>query len=147
MQKKDQRDQETTTKPKGSRQEPIFVLCNKDNKTEIKSLHLDVESMNSTRTVIHVEPVPHASSQDSGVGSSFKSKHDFIETLFGVSLKTLEDIDAFAKAVEAGNYTVWDTLDDDVVQRVQDAIDGLWKALKVSPSGRLVDEAIFMCTH
>ncbi|PWA70564.1 hypothetical protein CTI12_AA289890 [Artemisia annua] len=73
--------------------------------------------------VIHVEPVPHASSQDSGVGSSLKSKHDFIETLFGVSLKTLEDIDAFAKAVEAGNYTVWDTLDDDVVQRVQDAID------------------------
>ncbi|PWA67443.1 hypothetical protein CTI12_AA152530 [Artemisia annua] len=92
--------------------------------------------------VIHVEPVPHASSQDSGVGSSLKSKHDFIETLFGVSLKTLEDIDAFAKAVEAGNYTVWDTLDDDVVQRVQDAIDGLWKALKVSPSAMASPSAL-----
>ncbi|PWA44370.1 hypothetical protein CTI12_AA526990 [Artemisia annua] len=97
------------------------VTMRKPKKT---SSHVPVDA-NDTDQVIHVEPVPHASSQDSGVGSSLKSKHDFIETLFGVSLKTLEDIDAFAKAVEAGNYTVWDTLDDDVVQRVQDAIDAV----------------------
>lgn len=101
----------------------------------------------SNRNVIDeqpVEPIPHGSgcSHDSDVESSPKSKHDFIETLFGVSLNTLEDIDAFAKAVEAGNYPVWDTLDEDVVQRVQVAVDGLWKAFKASLSGPLVDEDV-----
>lgn len=51
---------------------------------------------NATNHGINVEPIPHVSfsSHDSGVESSLKSKHDLIETLFGVSLKSLEDIDA-----------------------------------------------------
>lgn len=38
--------------------------------------------------------------------SSIKSKHDYINTLFGVSLKALKDIDEFTKGCEAGNYPV-----------------------------------------
>lgn len=37
---------------------------------------------------------------------------------------------------------MWDTLDEDTVQRVQDAVDGLWAAFKTAPSVPLVDEAV-----
>ncbi|PWA78378.1 vesicle-associated membrane protein [Artemisia annua] len=88
---------------------------------------------NATNHVISAEPVPHVSgfSHDSGVESSLKSKQEFIETLFGVSLKTLEDIDAFTQGLEAGNYTVWDELENSVHKRAKDVVLCLWEAFKV----------------
>ncbi|PWA46834.1 hypothetical protein CTI12_AA500930 [Artemisia annua] len=80
--------------------------------------------------MISVEPVQHVYgfSHDSGVESFIKSKQDFIETLFGVSLKTLEDIDVFTQVLDAGNYTVWAELDSDVHNMAKDAALGLWEA-------------------
>ncbi|PWA76393.1 peptidase S10, serine carboxypeptidase, Alpha/Beta hydrolase fold protein [Artemisia annua] len=87
---------------------------------------------NATIHGINVEPIPHVSSSlhDSGVESSLKSKHDLIDTLFGVSIKNLVDLDAFLKGLDAGNYPMWDTLDADVVRMVHVALSGLYDAFK-----------------
>ncbi|PWA64391.1 zinc knuckle CX2CX4HX4C [Artemisia annua] len=105
-----------------------------DDEPVDKTIGLAGEELNTNATnhVSRVEPVPlvPSLSHDSGVESSLKSKQDFIETLFGVSLKTLEDIDAFTLGLEAGNYTVWNELDNDVHERAKDAVVCLWEAFK-----------------
>ncbi|PWA39992.1 EF-Hand 1, calcium-binding site-containing protein [Artemisia annua] len=43
--------------------------------------------------------------------NSIKSKHDFIEGVFGVSLKSASDIDLFIRELEEGKHPIWPTLD------------------------------------
>ncbi|PWA60128.1 Peptidase S10, serine carboxypeptidase [Artemisia annua] len=59
---------------------------------------------------------------------SIKSKHDYINVLFGVSLKTMKDIDDFTKGCEDGTYSVWNELESDVRTMVMEAICGLAEA-------------------
>ncbi|PWA42190.1 membrane attack complex component/perforin (MACPF) domain-containing protein [Artemisia annua] len=80
--------------------------------------------VNATNREVHVEPVLHAS----GRASSLKSKHDYINVLFGVSLETLEDIDEFTKGCEAGTNLVWAELESDVRTMAMEAVCGLSEA-------------------
>ncbi|PWA84295.1 ARM repeat superfamily protein [Artemisia annua] len=59
---------------------------------------------------------------------STKSKHDYINVLFGVSLKTMKDIDDFTKGCEDGTYSVWNELESDVRTMVMEAVCGLAEA-------------------
>ena len=63
-----------------------------------------------------------------GAATSAKSNHDFIEDLFGVSLKTPKDIDDFTKDLDNGQYPKWAELDSDVRVKTMNAIDGLWES-------------------
>ncbi|GKB72464.1 zinc knuckle CX2CX4HX4C containing protein, partial [Tanacetum coccineum] len=45
--------------------------------------------------------------------SSMRTHVDVVAKLFGVSLKTLEDIDSFTKDIELGKYEVWSELTSD----------------------------------
>ncbi|PWA83998.1 hypothetical protein CTI12_AA160490 [Artemisia annua] len=62
---------------------------------------------------------------------STKSKHDYINVLFGVSLKTMKDIDDFTKGCEDGTYSVWNELESDVRTMVMEAVCGLAEAFSV----------------
>lgn len=60
---------------------------------------------------------------------TISSIHDFIDAMFGVSLKTLKDIDDFTMGIEEGKYPMWDALESDVRKMALAAVDGLWKLL------------------
>ena len=68
-------------------------------------------------TVTHVSPL-----------NSIKSKHDFIEFVFVVSLKSSLDIDLFLKEIEADKYPKWSNLDSATRSHVHDAMHGLFEA-------------------
>ncbi|PWA73434.1 hypothetical protein CTI12_AA261250 [Artemisia annua] len=54
--------------------------------------------------------------------------HDFILGVFGISLKSISDIDLFVKELEAGKSPVWPTLDNQTQLHVKEAVVGLGKA-------------------
>ncbi|PWA83927.1 hypothetical protein CTI12_AA163730 [Artemisia annua] len=62
------------------------------------------------------------------VASLIKMKHDYIVSLFGVSLITLEDINEFTLNCEAGKYPIWADLDSNARTMVMDALVDLWNA-------------------
>ena len=63
--------------------------------------------------------------------NSIKSKHDFIELVFGVSLKSSLDIDLFLKEIEAGKCPIWSNLDSATRSHVHDAMYGLFEAYEI----------------
>ncbi|GKB94251.1 zinc knuckle CX2CX4HX4C containing protein [Tanacetum coccineum] len=66
-----------------------------------------------------------------------------IVELFGVSLKTLVDIDDFTKDIELGKYEVWSTLPSDKRKEVMDTICAMWDTLMAEnvESGSLDNKA------
>lgn len=54
-----------------------------------------------------------------------KSKHDVIEGLFGVSLKSANDLDLFLKGIEEGKYPIWPNMDNETRSQVYEAMSGL----------------------
>ncbi|PWA61504.1 RNA-directed DNA polymerase, eukaryota, Reverse transcriptase zinc-binding domain protein [Artemisia annua] len=60
-------------------------------------------------------------------GNSITSKHDYIEGVFGVSLKSALDIDLFLKKLEAGKHPIWPNLDSEARSQVYEAMCGLWE--------------------
>ena len=56
------------------------------------------------------------------------SKHDYIEGVIGVSLKSASDIDLFLKELEAGKHPIWPNLDSETRSQVYDAMCDLCEA-------------------
>ena len=75
---------------------------------------------NAGSTVTHVSPL-----------NTIKSKNDFIELVFGVSLKSSLDIDLLLKEIEAGKYPKWSNLDSATRSHVHDAMYGLFEAYEI----------------
>ncbi|PWA68531.1 ATPase, F1/V1/A1 complex, alpha/beta subunit, Zinc knuckle CX2CX4HX4C [Artemisia annua] len=102
------------------------------------SPHVQVENCGD-----HVEPIPHASGviHDSGIESSIMSVQAFIEALMGVSIKTLEDVDAFTKGLDAGKFPEWDELESDVQKMATEALLGLWEAFEAEHTSKSSHES------
>ena len=60
--------------------------------------------------------------------NSIQSKHDFINGVLGVSLKSALDIDVFLKELEAGKHPTWPSLDSETQSQVYEAMCGLCEA-------------------
>ncbi|PWA89650.1 serine/threonine-protein kinase, active site protein [Artemisia annua] len=90
--------------------------------------------LNEDHRKVNFSPLKNQTIEDADftlpMKSSIKSKHDYINTLFGVSLKTLKDTDDFILGCEAGNYPVWAELDSDVRTIVMDAACDLCNAFE-----------------
>ncbi|PWA48271.1 hypothetical protein CTI12_AA489790 [Artemisia annua] len=99
---------------------------------------VDVDGLQATVNDTNTAVVANASSvaSDPSIATddqtkSTKSKHDYINVLFGVSLKTMKDIDDFTKGCEDGTYSVWNELESDVRTMVMEAVCGLAEAFSV----------------
>ena len=82
-----------------------------------------VNDTSNTAVVENTSSDPSLATDDQT--KSTKSKHDYINVLFGVSLKTMKDIDDFTKGCEDGTYSVWNELESDVRTMVMEAVCGL----------------------
>ncbi|PWA38477.1 hypothetical protein CTI12_AA581830 [Artemisia annua] len=63
--------------------------------------------------------------------ADINSKHDFIQGVFGVSLKSASDIDVSVRELEEGIHPVWTTLDSETRSQVSEAMFGLFEVYEL----------------
>ncbi|PWA89431.1 hypothetical protein CTI12_AA107680 [Artemisia annua] len=114
-----------------------FVTMRKHKKSNKGHNRADVDghstNVSSGDDVLIGDDVPGATqATNEYVGNadvSGPTYHDFLLGVFGISLKSVSDINLFVNDLEAGKYTVWPTLDFQTQSQVQEAVVGLGKAL------------------
>lgn len=73
------------------------------------------------------------------------SKHDFIEGVIGVSLKSASDIDLFLKELEAGKHPIWPNLDSETRSQVYDAMCDLCEGYGIDMKAAATNSAESVC--
>ena len=89
----------------------------KSNPKDVTGVATQPIAVNSCDTSPHV--------QVDNIRESIKCKHDTIEGVLGVSIKSAIDLDLFLKGIEAGKYPIWPNLDSETRSQVYEAMSGL----------------------
>lgn len=83
------------------------------------------------KTAPHVQAEANLRVGDNSHVNSINSKHDVIEQMFGVSFKSVSDLDLFSRELDEGKHPIWTTLDSGTRSQFTEAMCGIFEAFKL----------------